>query len=471
MVSHENFQYDLIVIGSGPAGHHGAIQAAKLGHRVAIVEREKCVGGVCFNTGTVPSKTLREAVLFLSGFRQRGLYGYSYRVKSDLTIQDLLYRCERVVNQEVDVYRAQFGRNGVDVLQGRAELTGPNSVRVTGPDGIHEFSTRYVLLAVGTVPAQSADFPVDGERIIDADGVFSLRKVPRTMIVVGAGVIGLEYASMFATLGVHVTVMEKRSTFLEFLDGEIVEALKYHMRDMGVVFRLGEEVERVERDGDEVVAHTKSNKLLRAETVLYAVGRQGSTRDLNLGAAGLEADSRGRLTVDEDYRTAVPTVFAAGDVIGFPSLASTSMEQGRIAAARAFGVADAVVAKQVPYGIYTIPEISFVGKTEEELTSESVPYECGMAHYREIARGNIIGDTTGRLKLIFHRETEQLLGVHIIGEGATELVHIGQAVLALEGSVRYFVDQVFNYPTLAECYKVAALHGLNKLAWRSTRAA
>jgi NAD(P) transhydrogenase len=456
--------YDLIVIGTGPAGHHAAIQAAKLGSRVAVVERQRCVGGVCINTGTIPSKTLREAVLYLSGFRQRGLYGAAYRVKQEITIQDLLYRCHHVIQKENDVYRAQFARNGVTLLDGHAAFEDAHTIRVdSGGPALRARADRFVI-ATGTVPARSSECPVDGTAVIDADGIFGLEALPPSMIVVGGGVIGVEYACMFATLGTAVTLVDGKRRLLEFVDGEIVDALMYHMRDLGVTFRLGEVLERVERaPGGPVIAHLASRKTLKAETLLYAVGRQGATAGLALAAVGLEADARGRIPVDAHFRTAVPHVYAAGDVIGFPSLASTSMEQGRLAAANALGAVAVTMPDLFPYGLYTVPEISFVGRTEEELTAAGVPYESGLAHYREIARGQIIGDTTGRLKLLFHRESGLVLGVHIIGEGAAELIHIGQAVMALGGTIRYFVDHVFNYPTLAECYKVAALAGLNRL--------
>ena len=456
--------YEIVVIGTGPAGHHAAIQAAKLGRSVAIIERLRCVGGVCINTGTIPSKTLREAVLYLSGFQQRGLYGHSYRVKQSITIRDLMFRCHHVIAKENDVYRSQFARNGVDVLEGHASFVDPHTIKIEGDGPAALIHAERVVIATGTVPATSHDVPVDGSAIIDADGIFELKSVPATMIVVGAGVIGMEYACMFATLGSLVTVVESRKRLLEFVDGEIIEALMYHMRENRVTFRSGESVERVERDpAGGVTAYLKSRKTLRADVLLYAVGRQGNTAGLKLEAAGLEADDRGRLHVDDCFRTPVPHIHAAGDVVGFPSLASVSMEQGRVASASAFGLQTVIAPGLFPYGLYTIPEISFVGRTEEDLTAAGVPYEAGMAHYREIARGQIIGDTTGRLKLLFHQETGQVLGVHIIGEGASELVHIGQAVMALGGTVRYFVDHVFNYPTLAECYKVAALAGLNKL--------
>jgi NAD(P) transhydrogenase len=456
--------YDLIVIGSGPAGHHAAIQGAKLGRRVAIVERQQCVGGVCINTGTIPSKTLREAVLYLSGVHQRGFYGVSYRVKPQVTMHDLMFRCHHVIEREVDVYRAQFARNGVDVLEGHAAFEDAHTVQVSGSNGTARFRADYFVIATGTAPARARGAPRDHASVIDSDGLFRMSDVPKSMIVVGGGVIGIEYACMFSTLGVAVTVVDARHRLLEFLDSEIVDALVYHMRSAGVTFRLGEVVERVEcLDSRRVVAHLASHKQIQAETLLYAAGRQGNTESLNLAAAGLEADARARLTVDANFRTAVPHIFAAGDVVGFPSLASVSMEQGRVATANAFGVPTVTVPALFPYGIYSIPEVSFVGHTEEQLTEAQVPYEVGVANYREIARGGIIGDTIGRLKLIFHRETRAVLGVHIIGDGATELVHIGQAVISLGGTIHYFLDHVFNYPTLAECYKVAALAGINKL--------
>lgn len=447
--------FDLLVIGSGPAGHHAAIQGSKLGKSVALVERPRNIGGVCFNTGTVPSKALREAVLNSTDRLAPS--------NSKQSMGDLLGRCQEVVRKEVDVYRAHFARNGVELFEGTGSFIDPHTLMIEQDGRSFQASADFILIACGTVPAKNDDFPIDGRRIIDADGIFSLPSIPKTMIVVGGGVIGLEYASMFARLRTRVTLLDGRNRLLEFVDGEIVEALTFYLRDAGVTPRLGEKVAYVEAGEHEVVAHTESRKVLRAEVALYAAGRQGATEGLNLEEAGLKADSRGRIAVDAEFRTETPHIFAAGDVVGFPSLASTSMEQGRVAAACAFGASAAAMPEVFPFGIYTIPEISFVGKTEEELTQESVPYEVGLARYREIARGNILGDNTGRLKLVFHRETLELLGVHIIGEGATELVHIGQAVIAHGGSVRYFVDHVFNYPTLAECYKVAALNGLNKI--------
>ncbi|HET7104518.1 MAG TPA: Si-specific NAD(P)(+) transhydrogenase [Terracidiphilus sp.] len=458
-------KYDLIVIGSGPSGQRAAVAAAKIKKRVAVVEARTVVGGVCINTGTIPSKTMREAVLHLSGYNYRTVYGINYRVKERITMADLAFRVQAVVKTEVDVTEAQLSRNGIDVVYGTARFVDPHHIRVEGVQADVTLESDRVIIAVGTQPASSPSVPINGRTIVNSDQILDLPELPRTLIVVGGGVIGVEYACMFAILGVRVTMIEKRNKLLEFADQEIVEALSYHLRDSRVTLRLGEEVESVEElpDGG-VVANLKSSKRVSGDALLYAVGRQGNIDELNLEAAGLEADERGRIPVDEHYCTKVPHIFAVGDVVGFPSLASVSMEQGRIASARAFDDhATTSNPSFYPYGIYTIPEISFIGKTEEQLTDEDVPYEVGMAYYRETARGQIRGDTTGRLKLIFHRDTRKVLGVHIIGEGASELVHIGQAVMTLGGSVDYFIDTVFNYPTLAECYKVAAFNGLGRL--------
>jgi NAD(P) transhydrogenase len=472
-------KYDLIVIGSGPAGQRAAVAASKMGKLVAVVEARLVVGGVCINTGTIPSKTMREAVLHLSGYNYRSIYGVNYRVKEKITMADLAFRVQAVIKTEVDVTEAQLSRNGIDVVHGIAKFVDPTHVRVEGPQADTTLEAERVIIAVGTKPAVSDKVPVNGKTIINSDQILGLETLPKSLIVVGGGVIGVEYCCMFAVLGVRVTLIEKRARLLEFADQEIIEALSYHLRDSRVTMRLGEEVECVEdlavqpssKDAllgtaplGNVVANLQSKKKVSGDALLYAVGRQGNVDDLNLAAAGLEADSRGRIAVDEHYQTKVPNIYAVGDVVGFPSLASVSMEQGRIAAARAFDDHAATSNPSFyPYGIFTIPEISFIGKTEEQLTGEDVPYEVGMAYYREVARGQIRGDTTGRLKLIFHRDTRKVLGVHIIGEGASELVHIGQAVMTLDGTMDYFIDTVFNYPTLAECYKVAAFNGLGRL--------
>lgn len=457
--------YDLIVVGSGPGGQRAAIQGAKAHKRVALIEKQPSVGGVCINTGTIPSKTMREAVLHLSGFYYQNFYGANYHVKDTVTMADLNFRVQRVIESETAVVQDQLRRNGVDLIHGSARFTGPHTIQVENGNGLGELEAQYVVLATGTKPAANPKVPVNGRTIINSDQILSMPQIPKTLIVVGGGVIGVEYACMFATLGVRVIIVEKRPRLLEFADTEMVEALTYHMRDHRTTLRLNEEVESVETLPDgKVAANLVSKKRVIADALLYAVGRQGNVDALNLPAAGLAADDRGRIQVNADYRTAQPHIFAVGDVIGFPSLASVSMEQGRIAAARAFGLPVQTDPAGYPYGIYTIPQISFIGKTEEQLTKEDVPYEIGVAYYREIARGQIAGHTDGRLKLLFHRETLELLGVHIFGEDAAELLHIGQAVFLLKGKVTYFVDTVFNYPTLAECYKSAAFNGLNRLS-------
>ena len=457
-------QYDLVVIGSGPAGQRAAIQGAKTGKKVALIERREVIGGVCINTGTIPSKTMREAVMHLSGYNYQNLYGVNYRVKEKITMADLAFRVQHVIKTEVDVTQAQLSRNGIEVLTGVASFKSPNTVQVAGFKNTTEVTGEKVVICTGTKPAASSKVPINGKTIVNSDQILEMQDLPKVLIVVGGGVIGVEYACMFSTLGVRVTLIEKRPRLLEFADQEIIEALSYHLRDHRVTMRLNEEVQGVEENNGSVVAYLESNKKVTGDSLLYAVGRQGNVDELNLAEAGLQADSRGRISVNENYQTTQPNIYACGDVIGFPSLASVSMEQGRIAVAHAFGKPFVSNPSYFPFGIYTIPEISFIGKTEEQLTDEDVPYEVGVAYYREIARGQIRGDTTGRLKLIFHRDTLDVLGVHIIGEGASELLHIGQAVLILKGKVDYFVNTVFNYPTLAECYKAAAFNGLNKLA-------
>jgi NAD(P) transhydrogenase len=457
-------KFDIIVIGSGPAGQRAAIQGAKCGRRVAVIEQREIVGGACVNTGTIPSKTMREAVMHLSGFQYQGIYGTNYHVKEKITMADLGFRVNQVIKTEVDVTQAHLTRNGVEVITGRASFLDATHVRVENSRGQSDLEAPIVIITTGTKPATSATVPLNGRTIVNSDQILDIPEIPKTLIVVGGGVIGVEYTCMFAILGSRVILVEKRPRLLEFADSEMVEALSYNLRDHRVTMRLNEEVASVEDKGkDGVVARMKSNKVINGDVLLYAVGRQGNVDDLNLQSAGLEADNRGRIVVDAEYRTKVPNIFAAGDIIGFPSLASVSMEQGRLAAANAVGLKIQSNPATYPYGIYTIPEISFTGKTEEQLTDADVPYEVGVAYYRDTARGQIRGDTSGRLKLIFHRETREVLGVHIIGEGATELLHIGQAVMILKGTIDYFVETVFNYPTLAECYKVAAFNGINKL--------
>jgi NAD(P) transhydrogenase len=463
---------DLCVIGSGPGGQKAAIQAAKLGKSVVVVEKMEFVGGVAINTGTIPSKALREAVLAVVQARRHGVH-YDGSTGRTQTLETLTTYCNRIIRAEVDLVRGHFLSNGIDLVSGTGSFVDANTVRVTSSRGEETVRAGHILIAVGTHPARPADLPFDHTDIITSDDILKLPYLPRSMLIVGGGVIGTEYASMLQLLGVRVTLIEGRKRLLEFVDAEIAEALQYHLRQSGMTLRLGEKVVSIKRVEPPPGARTEnkmmaeaileSGKTLRADCLMYCVGRQGATDGLNLEAAGLAADERGRIKVNEHYQTDVPNIYACGDVIGFPALASTSMEQGRIAACHMFGVPATSVPRLFPYGIYSIPEISMVGWTEEQLTEEGIPYEAGIAQYKEIARGQLLGDEIGMLKLLIHQDTRSVLGVHAIGTGATELIHIGQAVMAFNGTADYFVNTVFNYPTLAECYKVAALNGLNKL--------
>ncbi len=457
--------YDLIVIGSGPAGQKGAICAAKLRKRVAMVDRALMMGGVCVHTGTIPSKSVREAIFQLTGIAVRTFYGSTYRGKGDVSVQDLASRVTSIVSRETDVIRAQLRRNGVAIFQGMAQFVDPHTVEVQGESEKVTLRGENILIACGTRPARSADIPFDGKRIIDTDEFTCIGSLPREIIVVGAGVVGLEYASFMAAIGAEVTLIDQRPLILDFVDREIVDALAYHLRQMGTTFRLGEKVTSVGIDEkrDRVFAELESGKKVQGDMLLYAVGRQANGDLLRLEAAGLQPDPRGKIKVNDSYQTDVPHIYAAGDVIGFPALASTSMEQGRLASCRMFGAPSEHMPELFPYGIYTIPEISTVGQTEEKLTAARVPYEVGISKFNELAKSMMLGDETGMLKLLFDRHTRKLLGVHILGQRATEIVHIGQAVMAYGGTIEYFRDTVFNYPTLAEAYKVAALDGLNKL--------
>ncbi len=456
--------YDLLVIGTGPAGQKAAVQAAKLSKKVGIIERKTVVGGVCINTGTIPSKSLREAVLYLSGFRQRSLYGAQYRVKKAITIEDLAFRAGHVIKNEIQTVQNQMARNRVDMFFGSAGFLDSHRLHIQQDRGELELTADFIVIAVGTEPARPPDVPFDDKTIIDTDGLLTLKHIPESMVIVGGGVIGTEYASILAALGIPVTLIDKRPRLLEFVDAEIIQALQRQMKELGVTLYHDEEVLTVTRERDNSIQMSlRHNRRVQASTLMYAIGRIGATKALNLEAIGLQPDSRGRLTVNEHFQTAIPHIYAAGNVIGFPALASTSMQQGRHASCHAFGHPDRTDTSLLPYGIYAIPEISMVGRNEEELTQADVSYGVGIARYKEIARGQLIGDETGMLKLLFHRHTRQLLGVHAIGEGATELIHIGQAVMAFHGKIDYFIDTVFNYPTLAECYKVAALDGINRL--------
>ena len=465
-MSTNSYTYDLVCIGSGPAGQRAAIQASKLGKKVAVVERQQMIGGVCIESGTIPSKTFREAVQ--RGYSRPGLEASEqFRPRYRPTMHQLIGHVERVIEREIFVVQENLSRNDIQVVRGIASFLDGHTLQVEGVEGRRRLSTDKVLIAVGTRPSDPPGLKADNQTIMNSDCLLDLEKMPRSIAVVGAGVIGIEYASMFAALGVQVTVIDRRPRPLEFLDHEIVDELIHQMRKADVTFRCGEAVERIEvvevpqRKG---LIELESGKHIVADVVLFSAGRIGSTEDLNLESVGLQADERGRMKVDEHHRTATENIYAAGDVIGFPALAATSSEQGRLAACHMFGVEAQPMGSHFPVGIYAIPEISMVGATEEELTRDRVPYETGIAHYKEISRGQILGDDSGMVKLIFHREDGRLLGAHCIGSGATELVHVGQAVLGLGGGLDYFIRTVFNYPTLAECYKVAAFNAANKLA-------
>lgn len=460
----ESDHYDMIVIGSGPSGQKAAIQAAKLRKRVALIEAQDCMGGVCINTGTIPSKSFREAVLYLSGFRERSIYGSAYRVKSRITMKDLTYRIDNIVNHENQIIQDQLGRNRVEIIHGKAAFVDANRIVIDSEGSVGIKTADYFVIAVGTGPNRPDGFEMDGEKILDSDDILSIKDLPRSLTVVGGGIIGCEYASMFAVLGVKVTLIEAREHLLSFVDKEIVDALKYHMRNLGITLRVKEEVLNVSRREDgQVITTLKSGKSITSEAVLVSAGRQGATEGLNLELLGIETDKYGRIPVNSHYQTSLPNIYAVGDVIGMPALASTGMLQGRSAACHAFNVDDNSKNIPLPYGIYTIPEISLVGETEASLTEKQIPYETGIARYKEIARGQLIGDDIGMLKILFHRETRELLGVHIIGEGATEIIHLGQAVLHLGGGLDYLTAGAFNYPTLTEAYKIAAWDGLNKI--------
>lgn len=457
-------EYDLVVIGSGPAGQRAAVQAAKLGKSVAIIEKHFQVGGVSVHTGTIPSKTVREAVLYLTGWRQRGFYGMAHRERERIAPQDVIDRVKITLANQVEVMRNQLMRNGVDVITGEARFVDAHTVAVRKVTGdVSEVKSKFILIAVGTTPHRPEGIPFDGEAVFDSDEVLNFSKMPRTLTVIGGGVIGVEFATIFSALDVAVTLVEAKPSILSFVDDEIVDEFQHKMRDCGIVLRLEETVESVAKTGDKVVTTLSSGKILQADMLLFAAGRTGAVNALGVEAVGLRGDSRGRLKVSDRFQTEVPNIYAAGDVIGFPSLAATAMVQGRLAACHMFKYDYHNHLEFFPYGIYAVPEISMVGATENELKEKGIPYESGIARFRELARGQILGLADGMLKMLFAIDDHRLLGVHIVGEGATELIHVGQAVLTLGGKLEYFVDSVFNYPTLAEAYKVAALNAWNKM--------
>jgi NAD(P) transhydrogenase len=453
---------DMAVIGSGPGGQKAAIQAAKLGKQVILIEKLNVLGGACINTGTIPSKALREAVMLIIG--SQSSFHKPNLSRENITMDTLIYRSRQVIETEINLIRDQMNRNNVELISGTARLTKPHTIEINRGHSMDVINAEHIIIATGTSPARPPEVPFDNECVVDSDGFLRLKELPKSIIIVGGGVIGTEYACMMGALGVRVILTESRPALLDFADSEIIEALQYRMRSIGITLRLGERVDQVITDEAGMVQATlQSGKHLRAEALLYCIGRQGNTSNLGLENVGLNADSRGRLKVNENYQTDVPHIYAVGDVIGFPALASTSMEQGRLASCHAFGEPTTSIPELFPVGIYSIPEISMVGKTEAQLTAEGIPYECGVAQYKEIARGQLLGDDVGMLKLLIHEQNRQILGVHAIGTGATELIHVGQAVMSFGGTVDYFINNVFNYPTLTECFKVAALNGSNKL--------
>ncbi|MBJ6988770.1 MULTISPECIES: Si-specific NAD(P)(+) transhydrogenase [unclassified Devosia] len=459
-------KFDLVVIGSGPAGRRAAIQAAKLGRSVLVVENRLRLGGVSVHTGTIPSKTLRETVLNLSGWRERGFYGMSYRVKKEIDGKDLTARLRKTLDYEIEVLEHQFARNGVRTFGGIARFADEHTIVVTDHDGEdHRYGFDFAVIAVGTAPYRPANIEFDHHTIVDSDAMVSEIRVPRSLTVVGAGVIGIEYATIFSALDVPVTIVEPRENFLDFIDREIIEEFTHDLRQRGVAMRLGSPVTKVEKDNmGQAVATLGDGRQVRSDMLLYAAGRVGATADLGLESCGVVPDSRGRLAVNPDtLQTQVPHIYAAGDVIGFPALASTSMEQGRLAALHAFKAQVPKKQESFPYGIYAVPEISTVGLTEAQVREQKIPYECGIARFRETSRGHIMGLQSGMMKLIVSLENRKLLGVHIVGEGATELIHIGQAVINLGAPLDYLVEATFNYPTLAEAYKIAALDAWNRM--------
>ncbi len=459
-------RFDFIVIGSGPAGRRAAVQAAKLGNSVLVIEKGRRVGGVSVHTGTIPSKTLRETVLNLTGWRERGFYGRAYRVKQDIAAEDLQARLHMTLDHEVDVLEHQFARNSVRTLRAAARFIDTHKIEATSESGETQvIEGERFLISVGTRPYRPADVPFDGRRVLDSDEMIEIAKLPRSLTVIGAGVIGVEYATIFSALDVSVSLIEPRETFLDFVDHELIQDFVHQLRDRGMAIRLGSKVQSIAFEHDKPVTLLENGRRVSSDMLLYAAGRVGNTDSLNLPSCGLTVDARGRLKVDpRTYQTEQPHIYAAGDAIGFPSLASTSMEQGRIAACHAFGLPMPPAPEYFPYGIYSVPEISTVGLTEEEVKAKAIPYECGIARFRETSRGHIMGLNSGMMKMIFAIDTRRLLGVHIVGEGATELVHIGQAVLNLKGTLDYFIENTFNYPTLAEAYKIAALDAWNRMA-------
>lgn len=454
--------FDLLVVGAGPAGEKGGAQAAYFGKSVAIVERRPDPGGAAVHTGTLPSKTLRETAMFLSGYRQRDLYGVAVHVNPDLAVSKLIARKDAVLELETARIRQNLQRHGIEQIHGSARFLDAHAVEVSGSGPPRRLSAEVVLIATGSKPFHPPEVPYEDPDVLDSDTILGIERVPESLSVLGGGVIGCEYASMFAALGVRVHLVEGRSGLLPFLDHEMGERLTDAMRGLGVVFHFGAGAKGVEREeGQGLVCTLTSGERVSSEMVLVASGREGDTGTLDLSLVGVATDDRGRVLVDGDYRTNVPGIVAAGDVIGFPALASTSMEQARVAVCHAFGFPyKRQVSSLLPYGVYTIPEVSSVGLSEEEARRRRIDVVVGRAFFRENARGQIVGDLDGMVKLVFDRSTRALIGCHCIGERASELVHVGQTVIMLRGTVETFIEMVFNYPTLTESYKYAAYDAL-----------
>ncbi len=462
-------EYDVVILGSGPCGEKAGAQAAYFGHRVAVVEKELAVGGAMANTGTLPSKTLRETALYLTGFRQRNLYGVDMKLMDDITPSNFLHRAQEVMRYERDRILANLARHRIDLYHGFGSLVDANTVRVARRDGGEDLlKTKFVLIATGSVPFRPADLPFDDRTIYDSDTILQLTDMPKSMTIVGGGVIGCEYASIFSTLGIEVHLIDGRDRLLPFVDGEVAGKLENHLRRLNVKFHYNDQYTEVRKEPDgRLRIALKGGHVLVTDKLLYAAGRSGSVKGIGLEALGVEINKRGQITVNETYQTKVPNLYAAGDVVGFPALASTSMEQGRLAMCHAFGLNyKQKMAQHLPYGIYTVPEISMAGMTEEEAKEKGVDYEVGRHSYGQNARGQIIGDYEGMIKLVFRADNQELLGIHVIGELAAELVQVGLGCLFYKGTIDFFIQSVFNFPTLSEGYKYAAYDGLGRLARR-----
>jgi len=457
-------KYDLIVIGSGPAGEKAAIQAAKLRKKVAVIEARGVVGGVCVHTGTLPSKTLRETVLYLAGLKQRSVYGVVCSVKSNVTVGELMYRTKHVIQNELEIIQNKLSRNGITVLGGYGRLKSPNEVELkVDNETVRTLQAEAIVLSPGSRPYRDPNIYFDESHIFDGETILQLNRIPRSMIIVGGGVIGCEYACIFAHLGVKVTLIDSKDRLLPFLDHEISDTLIYLMRKNRIKVILDDKMDGIKVDSDQVHLTTQSDRAIVADTILFAMGRIGNIAGMGIEELGIKVNKRSMIEVDENFHTGVGKIYAVGDVIGFPSLASVSMDQGRLAALHAFGEKGTTLNTLLPLGIYTIPEVSIVGETEESLSRKGIPYETGVARFYELARGQISGDHDGVLKLVFCPKTLKLFGVHIIGEKATDLIHIGQAVISFGGTIEYFIETVFNFPTMSEAYKTAALNGLNAI--------